>query len=43
MDTQFNGKFTATEYSEQVVNGMNYKIKYDTGDLSIIVKVYQPI
>ena len=41
MNTEFTGKFEPVEYSSQVVNGMNYKIKYDIeGNKTIIVQVY---
>ena len=44
MNSEFTTKFEPVSYSQQVVNGMNYKIKYDIGDNKfIVVQVYQPL
>ena len=44
MNTVFTGKFEPVEYSQQVVSGMNYKIKYNVdGGKAILVQIYQPV
>ena len=44
MNQQFGATFNARQYSSQVVDGTNYRIKYDIGLRSqLTVQVYQPL